>query len=1829
MNHEEVRNWDYQLNERNGVWIRPGYQSIDYSDGDDTERSIAEVVDRAQDLQLFSAELRAACLDWASTYHLSGVRANILRPFESRLRDARVLEIGAGCGAITRYLGEIGAEVVALEGTLRRASIARSRTRDQANVRVVCDRFGDFVADEKFDAVTLIGVLEYAPLFEDGPDPHTALLTRACELLKPGGQLIIAIENQLGLKYFAGAPEDHNGRVGSGIEGLYSGAEAETLGRVELQHKLNSAGFPVSEFFAPFPDYKFPTSIVTEAGWADISFDASAFAWQSVRKDPQLPPQLAFAPERTWPVVVRNGLGVDLSNSFLVVASKSANAGRDATLAYHYSTERRAEYCKETLFLGTPEGIRIRYRKVTDAVQPAGAGLRLVLPESADYVAGQLLSARMVQTLVQDGWTLRQFAELLRAYAKKLLALGGFTGQPELDSPVPGNLFDAVPQNIMLADGDRWVLIDTEWVHDGELPLGYLLFRALLLTLQGLTRMGVPADVFEYTRRGFMIATLRSAGFAADSEAVDGFARIEARLQSIVSGRQPSDHANWWADSPLIFENVFAGLTRTQHELARAHDKLEAAELAHQALEAHVAALDRSRTNLAAENAELVGERARLNAHINDQHALASRLDQNLKERETTLAQYQWAHARLRAPRILLRQTIKSVSQRLRLDRVLARLFFRGTVARSGLFDQKYYLDSYEDVRRSGKDPIIHYLLYGWKEGRDPSREFSTNRYLQSYFDVRLMGDNPLLHYLKYGRAEGRMTEPAVPAEQRRDATVMRTAAGVDVSEVSPPLKLIVPYFLDPYEQPLELPDVARVAIHVYLPRGDVVDVITPWLNQLPCGYDLLVSLPPEQSGESFEARLRADLDKVIHLRFREVPAGSLPIVALCRGFAAELLAYDLVAHLQVPDLQDAGAMDGFEAAMRRLLGSPQTVAQIWQRLKDDAALVYPGVAEPEALLQQRPRIDLSSLQPKGLIDDADDEIRPADYLAYPSFWLRPSRLGDWISRMGAIDWQPASAHAVVEQSVLPFAQASEGRSYKLLPQSQNVGDQTWYEDQRDYSSSVSLDVKVLAYYLPQFHPTSENDEWHGAGFTEWHKVASCNPLFAGHYQQHVPHSDIGYYSLTTADHLYAQAEMMRQAGVHGMIFYHYWFGGRMILEKPAQMLLSQPDIAMPYCFCWANENWTRRWDGNESEILLGQNYSADDARGFIEYLLPHFKDPRYIKVGQRPVLMVYRPSSVECLDDYIAVWAQVCEAAGVARPYVIATLTRGANSPLQYGMDGAVERVLHDWTDGAVPEIKQDLIPYWPINGRVLNYTDVADFYMQQGPRDGFDYFRSLVPVWDNTPRYQSEAYIVHGFSTRKFQEWLEFLIGDARERLPEDRRFVMINAWNEWAEGAHLEPDAAVGYGYLNTIGRALSGIGFDDISAIDALEPVAASVRLNPAVQAFFESDSGARAKFEACLQAAIEAANLQLTSQPSLAAFTLTIERPCLFGPDVLAQMRRATSRYAGFAMCTNVLNDPNFIDDGAPSSVALENSAICLTPAGYLRGRKICYQANTFVFAEQHLLANEPKSPLVGTVMRFHAKGETGLLFNALYSLLAQSDCRVKPWIGMQDVSTERISELETRIRAMPWAEGCQPEIRRFDSYGLERDLRAVMLNEGLKAQPAGYVGFLDYDDILYPDAYRTLTARLAKVEKAVTFGRVYTADVDKQSGRVVARRPVYIVGQTYEHFFDNNHAPLHSFLLDTRLIDAAQIQYFEEMKYMEDYFLTLQIFTPDSADWESLAQPSFIGDYNHRIGANEQHTLALSDEQRNTLLNSNSYQLCQFRIDQLRAKIRMQGHRLM
>jgi GT2 family glycosyltransferase/2-polyprenyl-3-methyl-5-hydroxy-6-metoxy-1,4-benzoquinol methylase len=571
-----LSNSDYQLNPQTNVWSRSGYEGIAYSDGDEIEQRITGIVKQASDITVLSTELRQHCTDWPSLYHLSGTRANILRPFEEFLRGADVLEIGAGCGAITRYLGECGANVLALEGTLRRAAIARSRARDLPNVMVVSDRFGDFKGDQQFDVITLIGVLEYANLFTEGENPALAMLERIRSMLKPEGKLIIAIENQLGLKYFAGALEDHIGQAMYGIEGRYQKNQPQTFGRKVLADLLKQAGFASSEFLAPFPDYKLPVSIITEVGINKKDFDAAAFAWQSVRRDPQLPPHFNFSLELAWPEIFKNGLGLEVANSFLIVASPCIAVRSDEhKLAYHYSTDRAPRYCKEAIFRYDDQSrITVSYRSLNEGMgsDDNNQAIHADWPAETPYIKGKPLSWEFIQIVSRDGWRIEDASAFIKRYVALLAGIAtqnrSVVSLSSAQEKLPGYFFDIVPQNIIIGNDGIPVVIDQEWTLNEGIELGRLLFRSLLLMVALTTRFGRSSRGQSFSRGEFVKATLEAAGYPLAEEDFSRFIEQEALIQQHVTGRSAIEFLHWWPDQLLPSYNLNQVIAERDRQIA-------------------------------------------------------------------------------------------------------------------------------------------------------------------------------------------------------------------------------------------------------------------------------------------------------------------------------------------------------------------------------------------------------------------------------------------------------------------------------------------------------------------------------------------------------------------------------------------------------------------------------------------------------------------------------------------------------------------------------------------------------------------------------------------------------------------------------------------------------------------------------------------------------------------------------------------------------------------------------------------------------------------------------------------------------------------------------------------------------------------------------------------------------------------------------------------------------------------------------------------------------------------------------------------------------------
>ncbi len=341
-----------------------------------------------------------------------------------------------------------------------------------------------------------------------------------------------------------------------------------------------------------------------------------------------------------------------------------------------------------------------------------------------------------------------------------------------------------------------------------------------------------------------------------------------------------------------------------------------------------------------------------------------------------------------------------------------------------------------------------------------------------------------------------------------------------------------------------------------------------------------------------------------------------------------------------------------------------------------------------------------------------------------------------------------------------------------------------------------SSPVRLIAFYLPQFHTIPENDEWWGEGFTEWTNVRPAEPQFKSHYQPHVP-GVLGYYDLSDPSVMKDQARLASGFGLGGFCFYFYWFAGKTLLEKPVQNYLEAEEIDFPFCLCWANENWSRTWDGLEHDILIEQHHSDEDDIAFIEHISVYLRDSRYIRVEGKPVLLVYRPS---LLPDAVATakrWRAWCQTNGIGDIYLVSTHSFDAVDPALFGFDAATEFP----PNNTAPDVITDRVPVVDgFNGVIYDWNSIA-MRSEHYSDPGYKLFRGVNPSWDNTARRGSGSAIFAGSSPARYQRWLRNAAVDTHRRFPqESERFVFANAWNEWAEGAHLEPDQRHGYAFLN---------------------------------------------------------------------------------------------------------------------------------------------------------------------------------------------------------------------------------------------------------------------------------------------------------------------------------------------------------------------------------------------------------------------------------------------
>ena len=365
----------------------------------------------------------------------------------------------------------------------------------------------------------------------------------------------------------------------------------------------------------------------------------------------------------------------------------------------------------------------------------------------------------------------------------------------------------------------------------------------------------------------------------------------------------------------------------------------------------------------------------------------------------------------------------------------------------------------------------------------------------------------------------------------------------------------------------------------------------------------------------------------------------------------------------------------------------------------------------------------------------------------------------------------------------------------------------SYYENNIDFSN-YSSDIKPIALFLPQFHSIKENDKWWGKGFTEWKNVKKGKPLYEGHHQPRIPGDEdhyLGYYELTKPEIMKKQIELAKSHGIYGFGIYYYWFSGKTLLEKPLTILLNNKEIDFNYFLIWANENWTKKWDGRDKYVLIKQEYKKDDPENFIKDIKKYLIDKRYIRINQKPILGIYEPTKIPKIKETILIWRQKAKEFGIEDIYIIVTLN-------QYSVEEFEKMNLFNATYQFSPRdslyssnhLKSD--PYFLYTSILYNEFNLTNISKH------FHFYRGSMVEFDNSVR-KKDCVIFRNYSPEQFYMINKIIIDWTKTKYNKDNRFIFINAWNEWGEGTYLEPDKKYGYASINALSKAIFNLPYQN--------------------------------------------------------------------------------------------------------------------------------------------------------------------------------------------------------------------------------------------------------------------------------------------------------------------------------------------------------------------------------------------------------------------------------
>jgi len=361
----------------------------------------------------------------------------------------------------------------------------------------------------------------------------------------------------------------------------------------------------------------------------------------------------------------------------------------------------------------------------------------------------------------------------------------------------------------------------------------------------------------------------------------------------------------------------------------------------------------------------------------------------------------------------------------------------------------------------------------------------------------------------------------------------------------------------------------------------------------------------------------------------------------------------------------------------------------------------------------------------------------------------------------------------------------------------------------------LETDIKLIAFYLPQFHPIEQNDMAWGKGFTEWTNVTKAIPQFKGHYQPRLA-GELGYYDLRLKEVQKRQIELAKNYGLHGFCYHYYWFDGKKVMDTPLQNILDNKDLDFPFCINWANENWTKRWDGLDNEVILKQNHTPDDDLSFLKAITPILLDNRYIKINGKSLLMIYRPTIFPNIKKTVQKWREYARESGIGELYLVLTHAFEHTDPIEIGFDAATEFAPNSFPLKDITNTQEFFNSNY--SGNIYDYKSAIN-HSVSFKKPKYTKFRSLCPSWDNEARKPGKGTTLLGASPHSYKKWLEYILYYTHNNFVKEEKLIFINAWNEWAEGAYLEPDRKFGYSYLDATYNEIQKFSIEKLDLINS--------------------------------------------------------------------------------------------------------------------------------------------------------------------------------------------------------------------------------------------------------------------------------------------------------------------------------------------------------------------------------------------------------------------------